>query len=467
MIRTALLIISGNAFGSLLLLVRNLAIARLVSVEDYGIAATFAISMAVVEMASGLGLQQLIVQDKSGNDEKLQAGLHGFNLLRNILAAAVLFLLAGPIADFLGVPHVTWAYQLLALIPLMRGVEHFDIYRLNRQLTFGPLIVTKTVPAAISVAAIWPLYHAFGDYRVMLYAVLLQWALVSALSHLVARRRFSISLDTATMRRGWNFGWPLLLNNLLLFGVFQGDKLIVGHAIGIETLAIFAMGVTLTLTPTLVSAASEQQFYLPQLSALDDKEKFAPMAGAAMQTSLISGLLLVALIYCFGEYMVQILLGDKYAGLIPLLTWFAIWQAVRTFKVGGTIVALSRARTANGMIANGVRALVLPIAWYYATTGGDVLTIVWIATAGEAAGYIVSIALVSRQLKLNLRPMITPLIAALATLAFAATNGGLPEEFGGAYLHGTVVFGLVLLTFLSCNALRAFIADRKIQTLRD
>ena len=44
MIRKALALLSGNAFGSLMLLVRNLVVARLISVEDYGIAATFAIS---------------------------------------------------------------------------------------------------------------------------------------------------------------------------------------------------------------------------------------------------------------------------------------------------------------------------------------------------------------------------------------------------------------------------------------
>ena len=68
MFKSALLLLSGNIFGSLMLLVRNLVVARLISVEDYGIAATFAISMAIVEMITALGLHQLIVQDSKGND---------------------------------------------------------------------------------------------------------------------------------------------------------------------------------------------------------------------------------------------------------------------------------------------------------------------------------------------------------------------------------------------------------------
>ena len=41
--RALLLILSGNALTSILLLVRSLVVARLLTLEDFGIAATFAI----------------------------------------------------------------------------------------------------------------------------------------------------------------------------------------------------------------------------------------------------------------------------------------------------------------------------------------------------------------------------------------------------------------------------------------
>jgi hypothetical protein len=82
MFRSALLILSGNAAASLLLLARNLIIARLIPVADYGVASTFAIAMAVVEMASALGLQQQIVQARNGEDPRFQSALQGFQVLR-------------------------------------------------------------------------------------------------------------------------------------------------------------------------------------------------------------------------------------------------------------------------------------------------------------------------------------------------------------------------------------------------
>ncbi len=446
MLRTAFLILSGNALGALMLFVRNLAVARLISVEDYGIAATFAISMAIVEMASGLGLQQLIVQDKTGDDPRLQAGLQGLNLLRSFVSGAMLFLLAHPIANFLGIPDIAWAYQLLALMPVLRGFEHFDIHRLNRQMSFRPLILTRTVPAFLSVLSIWPLYQVYGDYRVMLYAVLIQWALVSLISHLVAERRFRLSLERGIMARGLNFGWPLLINNILMFAVFQGDKLIVGRELGMESLAIFAMGITLTLTPTLISAASEQQFFLPQLSAAEhDPDHFAHLAAVAMQTSLISGLVLVVGVVLLGEPVVRFLLGSKFAALIPLLTWLAIMQAIRVFKVGSTNVAMSRAHTGNPMIANAVRILTLPLAWHIVAGGGTLVQLIWVATFGELCAYAVSSALAHRRLGLDIRKMILPLAATMATLAIAAIHASYSPSLGWPALWGP---GAVVLAFL-------------------
>jgi len=70
--RSVLTILSGNAATALLLLLRNLAVAALIPVADYGVAATFAIVMAVVEMATDLGLHQQIVQSDKGEAPRFQ-----------------------------------------------------------------------------------------------------------------------------------------------------------------------------------------------------------------------------------------------------------------------------------------------------------------------------------------------------------------------------------------------------------
>ena len=71
MFRSALLILSGNLTSYMLLFLRNLLVARLIGVSDYGIASTFLLSMSIVEMMSALGIQQQLILRKDGDDADL------------------------------------------------------------------------------------------------------------------------------------------------------------------------------------------------------------------------------------------------------------------------------------------------------------------------------------------------------------------------------------------------------------
>ena len=458
MFRSALLILSGNLFASLMMLARNLIVARLVSVEDYGIAATFAISMAIVEMMTTLGLQQLIVQETKGNDPKFQDGLQGFHLARSLLAGLVLYLLAGPIAAFLGIPEVAWAYELLALVPVLNGLMHFDNFRMTRQMRYLPSILTVTVPALVSVLLIWPLFQLYGDYRVMLYAVLAQGVMGLVTSHLVAERRYGLSLDMGIVRQAFRFGWPLLLNNIMMFAVFHGEKLIVGRELGMAALAIFAMGFSLTLTPALLIAKTLQSFFLPQLSAAkEDRAAFTHLGLATLQSHLLAGALLVVAVVLLGEPLVRVLLGPKYEPLIALLVWLSIVQGLRVVKGGGSATSLAMAQTENAMAANVARVLFLPLAWYVAATGGELLLVVWIAIAGEFIGVVTAYLLGRLRMALPIGPMV-PALAVTGALMVVAGIHSWQGGTGGWSL--AILVGLTVVLPLTMRDLLRFLRQR-------
>lgn len=468
MLKSIMLLLSGNAFSALMLLIRNLLVARLIPVADYGIAATFAISMAVVEMMSNLGLQQMIVQDKNGEDPRLQSGLQGFQALRGVLSAAILFLLAHPLAAFLGIPDVAWAYQAMALVPLMNGFTHFDVFRMQRQMRYVPHILTMSVPALISVLLVWPLDRWFGDYRVMLYAVLAQGMLTLVTSHVTAKGSYRLHLDRDIMGRGLRFGWPLLINGILLFAVFHGEKLVVGRELGMAQLAILAMGFTLTLTPTLVVARSVQSFFLPQLSRADlPPEKFASIGTATIEANLLNGLVQVAGILLLGPLLIDWVLGPKYAELVPLLLFLSILHAVRVFKAGPAVVALSRAQTDNAMWANLCRVLTLPLAWYAAAQGYGLTAVVCIALSGELCGFAVALILLRRRVGFGLRPLRRPIAACFLFLAALFVYGLISRNMLSLPIHANWLAGLCGALYLAAifmlGGLRGYILDRKAQ----
>jgi O-antigen/teichoic acid export membrane protein len=456
MLRKAALLLSGNAAAALLTLARNLLVARLIPVADYGIAATLAVAMAVVEMVSALGLQQQIVQARDGEDTRFQAALQGFQLLRGLAAGAAMLALAVPLAGFLRIPEAAWGYMALAAVPVLNALQHFDIHRLTRTMRFGPMILTGVIPAAVALAAVWPLALWLGDWRVMLASLLLQAVLAALVSHLAAERPFRLVFDRAEMGRSFRFGWPLLLNGALLFLVFNGDKLIVGRVLGMETLAVFAMGVTLTLTPTLVMAKSVQNLFLPRLSAADratpeGAAQFRRLALAAQQALLAMGLALVAGTALAGGPVVHALLGPKYADLLPLLTLMAVAQALRVARAAPAIVALATGETTNALVANIGRALALGPAAAVAVATGDLRLVLATAVAGEILAHLVALWRAAPVLPPGSPGILRPGLASLAVLAAAVALAPPP---GPAAAPPWVWAMLLLLLGLAAAAMR-------------
>jgi len=446
MFKSALLLTTGNIINSLMLLVRNVVVARLISVEDFGVAATFAITMAFIEMMTQLGMDWMIVQDKDGNNPKMQASLQAFQAMRGVIAGILMFAIAAPYAALLGVEDIVWAYQLIALVPVVRGFIHFDVHRLKREMNFMPFVVHLALPAMLSVLAAYLFSFIWDDWRIMLYALMTQHILMLLISHIVAERRYAFIWDMSLMKRAFIFGWPLLVNGGLLFIIFNGEKIIVGRELGMVDLALFAMMFTLTLTPTLVLQNSTQTFFLPQLSNnQENAAEFTRLSHVTLQFALLIAVVLTVGIALFGPPIVGLLLGEKYYPGLPLLVWLAIVQAIRVAKVGGAIVSLAKAFTNNAMIANGARVLAMPIAWFLVVEGYGLMAVIVLAIIAETIGYFMSLYLVKHRVKIELGPVVLPLCLTALTLALIALDLVLYPPQNGAILDHAHLFQLTYI----------------------
>jgi O-antigen/teichoic acid export membrane protein len=445
-LRAAAVVLSGNAAASLLGLLRNLAVARLITVEDFGIAATFAIALSVIEMISALGIEQQLIQARDGEEERLQSALQGFQFLRGIVNAIVLFLLAGPIANFMNLGHLTWAYQLMALVPLIRGFHHLDANRISRSMQFGPMMLTQVIPFLVAFFSVWPLALWLSDYRVMIGVILIQSATTMVFTHLVAERPYRMIFDRQIIGRSFRFGWPIMLNGLLLFGVFQGDRLIVGREVGIEALAIFSMAVTLTMAPMLLLTKSFQNLFLPLLSKVQDQpRRFDQLATATLQITLLAGLVLVAAAVAVGQPLAMLLLSEKYSALMPLLSWVALAQAIRMVNGGPAIVALALAETTNAMYANLSRIAALPLIWYVAILSRDLVVIAQIAVVAEAVALGIALALLRYKAGVGLGGILPAFIAAVPLVLFVVFQALRDSDFSAQYASPLVMMSLALL----------------------
>ena len=429
-----------------------------------GSRSTFAIIFGFIEMLGFLGLDRFLIQTREEALERVQATLHTLQVLRGVLVAAVLFLTAGPLAEVMDVSQVAWAFQVMALLPLMQGFMHLDIARAQRDMRFGPFVKISLGAELLGLLSIWPLHLVFGDYRIVLGALLAQQILIVLFSHMVSERRYHLGWDRGLVLRALGFGWPLLFNAALMFGIFQGDRIIVANRLGPVDLGLFSLAFMLTFMPTGILNQTINRLFLPRLAPLqDDPAAFGLLARVVVQVGLVGGSRSPSDSRSSGADLVLIVFGAKYAGALGILVWLAVMQAVRSAKTGVSIVALARGETRSPMVANIIRVLLLPVAWLAVGQGAGMGMVVGLAILGEAIGLVVALGLLRSWLGVPVRPLIPSVLAWALVLLLIGADLALhpprPEVFANFHLFQAVIVLVAASAVLGMTDLRLWITD--------
>jgi len=420
--------------------VRYLILARLLGSANFGIAATFALTIQILQTMSNMALNMLIVQSKHGDDRALQATAHALQVCRGLINAALILGLAGPISALFGIPEARWAFQWLALVPLLEGFIHFDANRMEREMRFRPGIAVAVIPKVLTALAAWPMVAWRGDYSAMLWLLVLQGATTVLLSHILATRRYSLAWDKTYLTEILGFGWPLLLNGMLVFGVFQGDRLIVGTLYTMGDLGVYSVsaGLVMTLSGALFKVI--HTVMLPSLSrAQENAEEFARRYRVcALMFSFIAALYGPVLIVA-GQPIIVLAYGEQYRAAGLLVGWLAAAQAIRVLRLGPSLAAMAKGDTRCLMYANICRMSGVAAALLAGFVRADLSWIAAAAVIGEVVAFPVPIVRLSRRHNLRIGICLRPGLAAMATMVLS----GLLVAVGAREV--TIAFALLLL----------------------
>lgn len=454
-IKGGLVLLGGSLATAFCSFIRNIVIARLISVEDFGIASTFAMVMSLAEMTSNLALDRLLVQASDGDEPRLQAVAHAFQFVRGLIASLVLFSIAGPVAAFFGISEVAWAFRVLALAPITRALAHLDMARLQRTMNFVPSVFADTGAQVLATLAAVPLALWLRDYSVMLWVVLGQALFYTAISHVVAHRSYMWAWDAALVGRMLSFGWPLLFNGVLMFGIFHGDRAIVGGLISMEALGWYSAAFALMMIPTLVLSRVLQSLMLPFLaSAQDDRRLYNRRFCMVGHVCVATGAAFALGAMICGDDLLVLLYGAPYAPAAAVVPWLAAMQGVRIARLAQSVGAIGRGDTRNPLCANIVRSLALVLAVAAARRGLGPVGIAASGVVGEVLAALWSQRLLHLRLSLPYRPLLGPVAissillsgAALTLAAFERQRPILYCDIGAAPVAAAIVFVIMILS---------------------
>ena len=369
-------------------LCRNILLARLLVPESFGLATTFMLTLSMLEMLSNVSAEMLLVQSKDGGTSSYLRALHGFILIRGVVVSFLIFFLAEYIADLFHAPQITWAFQLLALAPLIKAFVHLEYKQAQRKYDYTRELWVEVLPQIGAAILLYPLFLVDNSAVLGLWVVLSQVAMFVLVSHIVAYQPYRVSFDIDVYRDVLKFGIPLVASAFLMFFAVQGDRFFIGHYYTAQEFGVFSAISLLVMNASNAIAKLSTSLMLPVLARSDRHLVVSRLRSFDLINLLFAGVL-AFLMFVLGDAVILLLYGQSY-NLPGLVGAFAFLFLFRLMRFPITVYYISKGNTVVPLLANLIRFFGVLIAFRFAYVGGEIKYVVLSGALGEFLAYLVA-----------------------------------------------------------------------------
>jgi PST family polysaccharide transporter len=416
--------VAAFAASKALSLISILVLARLLSVDEFGVVAAVAAYIAFIELGSDLGMKSTIIyEQEEGISERIDTA---FTLnLMTAVALTVIGVLAAPlVARFFGVPDEVGLFRLGALNLLFTGLGNIHDGLLLRDMSFARRIRPQVARDLVRVAVSVTLAFAGLGAAALVLGFLAGTASWTVWQWFLTPLRPRLTYDSVVARTMLAYGAAAAVLKILATINSRMDVVLIGHLLDTHALGIYSIAYRL---PEVLLASVAYTLGVVAFPALarqraDDR---APLAAATLQ--LLRYMALYALPVAAGLAVLsvpitELLFSHKWHDaaqlLVPVATAAAIYTVV--YPLGDLLMAVNKQ---SAIVVINVLVIPLMIGTCVLAAPSGVLAVSW-ALVGAAAAFasMMSFAVV-RELRLPAAAFVRGygpgLAAALGVLAGA------------------------------------------------
>lgn len=433
-------------------LVSTMILARLLTPQDFGIVAMGTLVMSFLTMFSELGVDGFVIRSREATREICDTGWT-IKILQGLVIGLVLVAAAPLAVRYFDEPRLPPVLYVLALAAVATGFENIGMTLVRKELDFARdfrfMVYKRLVTFVVSVT----LAFLLESYWALVFGIALSAVLGVPLSYGMHsyRPRFSF----AQARGFLTFGASILLINIARFFNERVDALVVG---GVSSTA--AMGTYNVASD--VSRMATNEIVAPIGRSL--YPSYARVAGDpdVLKSAYLRSLSAIALV-CLplgvglavvAEDTVQVVLGPKWSGAVPLLQWLAIYALLNSLMqgmMGYVLIVVGRQWLATALRWGRV-ALLAPAVVVAGTSWG--VGAIPVAATGAAAafvpvvGYVIIRVLPIRGVELGAvfwRPVAAAMLMAGVIWFIHPLAPSLMPRFLGEVLIGAVTYGVCVM----------------------
>lgn len=329
--RGAAAMLSGQLGRFALQFFGAIVLARILAPTDYGLIAIVLVMIGLGEVLRDFGLSLAAIQSATLS-EKERNNLFWANTAIGLVLTLVALAAAPWFSEVFSDHRIEQIVYVLAWTFVVNGMSAQYRAGLNRSLKYGRLALVDTLGQAIGFAAGLALALAGAGYWALALQQMTQALAALAVAVLFGRWRPGKYDRATSIAKFLQFGWPLVITQLIGFASRNTDSVIIGHQFGPGPLGLYSRAFQLLMLPLNQLNAPSTQVALPILSRLQNQR-------SEFDRYLVRGQAIMSLIVCVlfvflgihADALVAFLFGPKWsasANLFAILAIAGCFQAV-------------------------------------------------------------------------------------------------------------------------------------------
>ena len=311
-------------------LISSVVLARLLVPADFGL---IAMAMSVIlglELLREFSFDVALIQRQDA-DRSYYDTAWTLNVLLAAALAAILTVVAFPVADYYNEPRLRSVMQVLALGLFVSGFENIGVVAFRKELAFHKEFVLRVAQKACAIAITLPLAFTLRSYWALVIGTVSSYALGVAISYYAHPFRPQFSL--AARRHLFAFSKWLAANNALWFLRDRSQDFVLGRAAGPAALGLFTISYEISNLPTTELVGPINRAVFPGYAKMADDlgvlaQGFLNVIGLVVVVALPAGFGIAAM----SPVLVPVVLGDKWLEAIPLVSILAIFGALNAMQ---------------------------------------------------------------------------------------------------------------------------------------
>ena len=364
--------------------VATIVVVRLVSPYDYGLVGMAAIYLNLAALVTQIGIPDAIITLRDLTRHQI-AELNTVSLLVGAVIVAVSAAMASPLALFFAAPPLRAVVIVVSTQYIINAFQVVPRALLQKELRFKLLAFIDTARALAQMLATVAFAWTGYGYWSLVYGHLLGGAFATALTLFWRPHGFAYP-HFRRLYRELRFSGHVTLSGIGWYVYSNADFLVAGRMLGGAPLGDYSVAWTISSAPiekigNLLTGVTPAFFSAVQEHRYELRRYFLGLTEALSYVTVPAsiGIVLVA------DYLVPVLLGPRWAGVVGPLRLLGVLVAFRSLTTMLPRLLTAMSDTRFVMWTTVISATVMPVAFVIGSRWG---------TSGIATGWIVMYPLV-------------------------------------------------------------------------